>query len=73
MPKFVEFGILLHTRQLVRENEEPGSFDEVWEGAAMAEEIGFDHVWLGDSVTLLNKARGDCLTTWPRWRRRQAE
>jgi len=63
MVKSVEFGILLHTRQLVRENEEPGSFDEVWEGAAMAEEMGFDHVWLGDSVTLLDKARGDCLTT----------
>ncbi len=63
MVESVEFGILLHTRQLVRENEEPGSFDEVWEGAAMAEEMGFDHVWLGDSVTLLDKARGDCLTT----------
>ncbi len=63
MVKSVEFGILLHTRQLVRETEEPGSFDEVWEGAAMAEEMGFDHIWLGDSVTLLDKARGDCLTT----------
>ena len=28
-----------------------------------AEEIGFDHIWLGDSVTVLDKARGDCLTT----------
>ena len=58
----VEFGILLHTRHLIRD-EGPPSFDEVWEGAAMAEEMGFDHVWLGDSVTLLDKARGDCLTT----------
>ncbi|HEY3166110.1 MAG TPA: LLM class flavin-dependent oxidoreductase, partial [Candidatus Binatia bacterium] len=31
--------------------------------AAQAEELGFDHIWLGDSVTVLDKARGDCLTT----------
>ncbi len=35
----VEFGILLHTRHLIRD-EGPPSFDEVWEGAAMAEEDG---------------------------------
>jgi alkanesulfonate monooxygenase SsuD/methylene tetrahydromethanopterin reductase-like flavin-dependent oxidoreductase (luciferase family) len=29
----------------------------------LAEEMGFDHVWIGDSVTVLDKARGDCLTT----------
>ena len=52
MVKSVEFGILLHTRQLVRENGEPGSFGELSEGAAMAEEMGFDHVWLGDSDEL---------------------
>ncbi len=51
MVKSVEFGILLHTRHLIRD-EGPPSFDDVWEGAAMAEEMGFDHVWLGDSDEL---------------------
>lgn len=58
----LEVGLLLHTRQLMR-NEGSASFAEIWEEAACAEEAGFDHVWLGDSVTILNKARGDCLTT----------
>ena len=58
----LEVGLLLHTRQLIR-NGGAASFDEIWEEAASAEEAGFDHVWLGDSVTILNKARGDCLTT----------
>jgi len=58
----LEMGLLLHTRHLIRD-EGPPSFDEVWEDAVMAEEMGFDHVWLGDSVTLLDKARGDSLTT----------
>ena len=37
--------------------------NSLWSDAAQAEEIGFDHIWLGDSVTVLDKARGDCLTT----------
>ncbi len=57
-----EFGLLLHTRHLIRD-EGAASFDDLWEQAAQAEEAGFDHIWLGDSVTVLNKARGDCLTT----------
>ena len=58
----MEFGLLLHTRELVR-NEGAASFDALWEQAEEAEEAGFDHIWLGDSVTILNRARGDCLTT----------
>ena len=50
------------TRHLIRD-EGAASFDDLWEQAAQAEEAGFDHIWLGDSVTVLNKARGDCLTT----------
>jgi alkanesulfonate monooxygenase SsuD/methylene tetrahydromethanopterin reductase-like flavin-dependent oxidoreductase (luciferase family) len=57
-----EFGLLLHTRHLIRD-EGPANFSEIWEQAECAEEAGYDHVWLGDSVTVLNKARGDCLTT----------
>jgi hypothetical protein len=63
MSKSLEFGVLLHTRHLIRDAGVPPSFDELWEDAVQVEEMGFDHVWLGDSVTILDKARGDCLTT----------
>lgn len=59
----MKIGLLLHTRQIVRQEEAAKSFDQLWSGAAQAEELGFDHIWLGDSVTVLEKARGDCLTT----------
>jgi alkanesulfonate monooxygenase SsuD/methylene tetrahydromethanopterin reductase-like flavin-dependent oxidoreductase (luciferase family) len=59
----MEIGLLLHTRQLIRADEAAKSFEHLWSDAAQAEELGFDHIWLGDSVTVLDKARGDCLTT----------
>ena len=59
----MEIGLLLHTRQLVRRAEAAQSFEQLWLDAAQAEEFGFDHIWLGYSVTVLDKARGDCLTT----------
>jgi alkanesulfonate monooxygenase SsuD/methylene tetrahydromethanopterin reductase-like flavin-dependent oxidoreductase (luciferase family) len=59
----MEFGLLLHTRQLIRQDDAAKSFEQLWADAAQAEELGFDHIWLGDSVTVLDKARGDCLTT----------
>src|SRR5262249_60957434 len=58
----MEIGLLLHTRQIVRAEEAAKSFERLWSDAAQAEELGFDHMWLGDSVTVLDKARGDCLT-----------
>lgn len=58
----MEIGLLLHTRQLVRRKDAAKSFDQLWLDAAQAEDLGFDHIWLGDSVTVLDKARGDCLT-----------
>ncbi len=61
MTRFFEIGVLLHTRHLIRDDGLPPTFDELWEGAALAEDMGFDHIWLGDSVTVLDKARGDCL------------
>jgi len=48
---------------LIRREEAAKSFDHLWSDADQAEELGFDHIWLGDSVTVLDKARGDCLTT----------
>ena len=59
----MDIGLLLHTRQIVRQEEAAKSFDQLWSDAALAEELGFDHIWLGDSVTVLDKARGDCMTT----------
>lgn len=59
----MEIGLLLHTRQIIRQEEAAKSFDQLWADATRAEELGFDHIWLGDSVTVLDKARGDCLTT----------
>jgi alkanesulfonate monooxygenase SsuD/methylene tetrahydromethanopterin reductase-like flavin-dependent oxidoreductase (luciferase family) len=59
----MDIGLLLHTRQLVRQEDASKNFDRLWAEAGQAEELGFDHVWLGDSVTVLDKARGDCLTT----------
>jgi hypothetical protein len=59
----MEIGVLLHTRQIIRREDAAQSFEKLWSDAAQAEELGFDHLWLGDSVTILEKARGDCLTT----------
>jgi alkanesulfonate monooxygenase SsuD/methylene tetrahydromethanopterin reductase-like flavin-dependent oxidoreductase (luciferase family) len=59
----MDVGLLLHTRQIIRQEDAAKSFDQLWADAARAEELGFDHIWLGDSVTVLEKARGDCLTT----------
>src|SRR5262249_5047318 len=59
----MEIGLLLHTRQIVRQEDAAKSFEQLWSDAAQAEALGFDHIWLGDSVTVLEKARGDCLTT----------
>jgi alkanesulfonate monooxygenase SsuD/methylene tetrahydromethanopterin reductase-like flavin-dependent oxidoreductase (luciferase family) len=59
----MDIGLLLHTRQLIRAEDAAKSFNHLWSDAAQAEELGFDHIWLGDSVTVLDKARGDCLTT----------
>src|SRR5262249_22694923 len=59
----MDIGLLLHTRQIVRQEDAAKSFEQLWTDAAQAEALGFDHIWLGDSVTVLEKARGDCLTT----------
>lgn len=58
-----ELGLLLHTRNMLGENGRPPSFDQLWESAAYVERMNFDHIWLGDSICILNRARGDCLTT----------
>ena len=63
MSSAIEFGLLLHTRGMLGDKDSSPSFDELWEDAAYAEQMNFDQIWLGDSVCILNRARGDCLTT----------
>jgi alkanesulfonate monooxygenase SsuD/methylene tetrahydromethanopterin reductase-like flavin-dependent oxidoreductase (luciferase family) len=63
MSSAFEFGVLLHTRGMLGDKDRPPSFDELWEHAAYAEQMNFNQVWLGDSVCILDRARGDCLTT----------
>ncbi len=63
MARSLDIGVLLHTRHLIREGGSSPSFARLWDDAVLAEEMGLDHIWLGDSITLLDKARGDCLTT----------
>ena len=55
------FGLLLHTRHLIRDNQR-ADFSGLWQQAADAESAGYDDIWLGDSITTLERARGDCLT-----------
>ena len=63
MSSAFEFGLLLHTRGMLGDKDRPPNFNELWEDAALAEQMNFDQIWLGDSVCILNRARGDCLTT----------
>lgn len=60
-PHGMTFGLLLHTRHLIRDNKR-ADFGEMWRQAADAERAGYDDIWLGDSITTLERARGDCLT-----------
>ncbi len=60
----IEFGLLLHTRHLIRDREGPSQVEELWDTSIHAEEIGFDHLWVGDSprLSMIDKAHADCLT-----------
>jgi len=51
----MEIGVLLHTRQIIRQEDAAKSFDQLWADAAQAEELGFDRIWVGDSVTVLER------------------
>ncbi len=59
--RVLTFGLLLHTRHLIRDAQH-ADFSSLWEAAAEAERAGWDEIWLGDSITTLERARGDCLT-----------
>jgi len=57
----ISFGLLLHTRHLIRDGQ-TADFSALWRQAEEAEAAGYDDIWLGDSITTLERARGDCLT-----------
>jgi alkanesulfonate monooxygenase SsuD/methylene tetrahydromethanopterin reductase-like flavin-dependent oxidoreductase (luciferase family) len=57
----ITFGLLLHTRYMIRDGQ-AADFADLWRQAAEAQSAGYDEIWLGDSVTTLDRARGDCLT-----------
>src|SRR6185295_4985527 len=54
------FGFLLPTREIVMNQEVP-NFRQILELAERAEGLGFDSVWVGDSV--LARPRFEALTT----------
>src|ERR1700756_1325422 len=60
----LELGLLLHTRHLIHGGDVSSPMGELWNTATLAETIGFDHLWLGDSprLSLLDRAHADCLT-----------
>lgn len=59
--KTVEFGVLLPTRGLLMETTSPPDPSPLIAMAAEAEELGYDSVWVGDS--LLARPRLEALTT----------
>ncbi|HEX9262867.1 MAG TPA: LLM class flavin-dependent oxidoreductase [Candidatus Binatia bacterium] len=61
----IELGLLLHTRNLIRDGGGSGShLNDLWKTAARADEMGFDHLWVGDSprLSMQDRAHADCLT-----------
>ena len=54
------FGLLLPTREIVMNQEVP-DFAQILDLAEQAEALGFDSVWVGDSV--LARPRFEALTT----------
>src|SRR4030095_1128864 len=60
----IEVGLLLHTRHLIRDGGEGSHVRELWETAERAEEMGFDHLWVGDRprLSMQRRAHADCLT-----------
>src|ERR671922_1093506 len=54
------FGLLLPTREIVMNQEVP-DFPQILDLVERAEELGFDSVWVGDSV--LARPRFEALTT----------
>src|SRR6516164_714712 len=60
----IEIGLLLHTRHLIRDGDVGSHIKELWETAAHADEMGFHHLWIGDSprLSLQDRAHADCFT-----------
>jgi len=63
-PSQIEIGLLLHTRHLIRDGGSGSHLNDLWKTAARADEMGFDHLWVGDSprLSMQDRAHADCLT-----------
>ena len=58
----LELGLLLHTGLHVRDDSVQADLRPVLDGAREAEELGFDHVWVGDSSRMERGwPRADCM------------
>ena len=59
----LEFGVLLHTADLTGDHVEHPDLTPLWEKAALVEELGYDHVWVGDSSRIETAwPRADCIS-----------
>ena len=60
----IEIGLLLHTRHLIRDGDGDSHVKELWGTATRADEMGFDHLWVGDSprLSMQDRAHADCFT-----------
>jgi alkanesulfonate monooxygenase SsuD/methylene tetrahydromethanopterin reductase-like flavin-dependent oxidoreductase (luciferase family) len=61
----LEFGVALHTRELIRDGGEDENFDALFEEVELAERAGFDQAWIGDMPRLSgeDRAHAEVLTT----------
>ena len=59
----LEFGVLLHTADLTGDHVAHPDLAPLWEQTTLVEELGYDHVWVGDSSRIeIAWPRADCLT-----------
>ena len=59
----LEFGVLLHTADLTGDHVARPDLAPLWEQTILVEELGYDHVWVGDSSRIeIAWPRADCLT-----------
>ena len=57
----IRIGILLPTRGVVMANPARPDLDEIWAMARHADQLGYAHVWVGDSI--VSKPRNEPVTT----------
>ena len=59
----LELGLLINTAPYVRDDAVPADLTPIFRQAELAEELGFDHVWAGDSSRMEREwPRADCIS-----------